>query len=72
MVCYCRVNTGDGRMSKVRVAIIGVGHCASTLLQGVHYYSLVITKAPGATTTIVSDLQETGTDVVVNYLPVGA
>src|SRR5690349_6051920 len=23
---------------KVRVAIIGVGHCASSLVQGVHYY----------------------------------
>src|SRR5437764_14792930 len=25
-------------MSKVRVAIIGVGNCASALVQGVHYY----------------------------------
>src|SRR5437016_10021376 len=25
-------------MSKVRVAIIGVGNCASSLIQGVHYY----------------------------------
>src|ERR687886_648403 len=138
-------------MSKVRVAIIGVGNCASALVQGVHYYrdaaddalvpglmhvnlggyhigdiefsaafdvdankvghdlaeaifttpnntvrfaevphlgvpvhrgmthdglgkylSQVITKAPGATTNIVSILKETGTDVVVNYLPVGS
>ena len=25
-------------MSKVRVAIIGVGNCASSLVQGVHFY----------------------------------
>ena len=138
-------------MSKVRVAIIGVGNCASALVQGVHYYrdaaddalvpglmhvnlggyhvrdiefsaafdvdankvgqdlsaaifappnntirfaevpplgvpvqrgmthdglgkylSRVISKAPGVTPNIVSILQETGTDVVVNYLPVGS
>src|SRR5947209_1692618 len=138
-------------MSKVRVAIIGVGNCASALVQGVHYYkhaaddalvpglmhvtlggyhvrdvefsaafdvdankvgkdlseaigappnntirfaevphlgvrvhrgmthdglgkylSQVITKAPGLTPDIVSILRETGTDVVVNYLPVGS
>src|SRR5919201_5175292 len=138
-------------MSKVRVAIIGVGNCASALVQGVHYYrdaagdelvpglmhvnlggyhvrdiefsaafdvaankvgqdlseaifappnntirfaavpplgvpvhrgmthdglgkylSQVITKAPRSTANIVSILKETGTDVVVNYLPVGS
>jgi myo-inositol-1-phosphate synthase len=56
-------------MSKVSVAIIGVGNCASPLIQGL---SQVITKTPGVTPTIVSGFQETGTDVVVNYLPVGA
>ena len=25
-------------MSKIRVAIAGVGNCASALVQGVHYY----------------------------------
>ena len=25
-------------MSSVRVAIVGVGNCASSLVQGVHYY----------------------------------
>ena len=138
-------------MSKVRVAIIGVGNCASSLVQGVHFYrdakddefvpglmhpvlggyrvrdveftaafdvdvnkvgldlseaiwvapnntfkfadvpplhvpvqrgmthdglgsqlSKVIHKAPGATADIVSILQKTQTDVVVNYLPVGS
>jgi myo-inositol-1-phosphate synthase len=137
--------------SKVRVAIIGVGNCASSLVQGVEYYrsaepgdrvpglmhvdlggyhisdiefsaaididrekvgkdlseaifsgqnctvkfsdvprtgvpvvrgmthdglgkylSEVITKAPGPTADIVSVLKDSGTDVVVNYLPVGS
>ncbi|HZU14115.1 MAG TPA: inositol-3-phosphate synthase [Chloroflexota bacterium] len=138
-------------MSKVRVGIIGVGNCASALVQGVEYYrnaqdsdsipglmhvnlggyrisdiefscafdvdadkvgkdlsqaifsgqnntykfsdvhflgvpvqrgmthdglgkylSQVITKAPGPTVDVVKVLQDTGTDVVVNYLPVGS
>ncbi len=138
-------------MGKVRVAIIGVGNCASALVQGVYYYrdaaedafvpglmhvnlggyhvrdiefvaafdidvnkvgkdlgeaiyeppnntarfydvprlgvpvsrgmthdglgrylKEVITKAPGATSDIVGILKETGTDVVVNFLPVGS
>src|SRR5438067_9441813 len=133
---------------KVRVALIGVGNCANSLLQGVHYYrdaaadefvpglmhvdlggyhvrdieftaafdvtkdkvgkdladaiwakpndtyrfadvpktgikvsrgmthdgigkylSDVVEKAPGATDDVVGSLKETGTDVVVNYLP---
>ena len=138
-------------MSKVRVGIIGVGNCASSLVQGVHYYrnakegdlipgimhvnlggyhirdiefsaaididrnkvgkdlseaiftrpnntykftdvpklgvrvargmthdglgkylSEIIEKAPGSTEDIVQLLRDTGTDVVVNYLPVGS
>ena len=136
---------------KVRVAIVGVGNCASSLVQGVQYYkdanaedsvpglmhvdlggyhisdiefsaafdvdadkvgrdlgeavfrgqnntvkfsdvpdlgvkvnrgmthdgigkylSQVITKAPGETSDVVRILQETQTDVVVSYLPVGS
>ena len=136
---------------KVRVALIGVGNCASALVQGVHFYKdapddafvpglmhvnlggyhvrdveftaafdidrnkvgldlseaiwvepnntarfadvprlnvpvsrgmthdglgeylrKVITKAPGPTADIVSILKETGTDVVVSFLPVGS
>ena len=136
---------------KVRVAIIGVGNCANSLLQGVEYYkdadrdafvpglmhvdlggyhisdieftaafdvvkgkvgvdladaiwahpndtikfakvpktgitvsrgmthdgigkylSEIVEKAPGETADIVKILKETGTDVVVNYLPVGS
>jgi myo-inositol-1-phosphate synthase len=136
---------------KVRVAIVGVGNCASSLVQGVHYYrnaqpedfvpglmhvtlggyhisdiefsaafdidqnkvgkdlaeaiyappnntyrfadvprlgvkvyrgmthdglgkylSQVITKAPGKTDDVVRILRDTGTDVLVNYLPVGS
>jgi myo-inositol-1-phosphate synthase len=137
--------------SKVRVAIIGVGNCASSLVQGVHYYKDAdentfvpglmhvtlggyhisdvefsaafdidiekvrkdlsaaifsgqnntvrfaevpnlgvpvhrgmthdglgiylkkkITKAPGPTDNIIQILRDTGTDVVVNFLPVGS
>ncbi len=138
-------------MGKVRVAIIGVGNCASSFVQGLHYYraardtdripglmhvnlggyhirdveisaaididknkvgldvadaigvwpnntyvftktpktgvivqrgmthdglgkylSKIIEKAPGSTVDIVKLLRDTGTDVVVNYLPVGS
>jgi myo-inositol-1-phosphate synthase len=138
-------------MGKVRVAIIGVGNCASSFVQGLHYYrnakeadrvpglmhvnlggyhirdveisaavdidrnkvgkdvseaivtwpnntmvfakvprtgvtvqrgmthdglgkylSKIIQKAPGSTADIVRLLKDTGTDVVVNYLPVGS
>jgi myo-inositol-1-phosphate synthase len=138
-------------MSKVRVAIIGVGNCASSFVQGVEYYkkakekdfvpglmhvnlggyhisdiefsaafdidrnkvgkdlceavftypnntykfssvprfgipvhrgmthdglgeylSKIIQKAPGPTADIVKILKDTGTDLVVNYLPVGS
>ncbi|HEX6818624.1 MAG TPA: inositol-3-phosphate synthase [Ktedonobacterales bacterium] len=36
------------------------------------YLSQVITKAPGSTADIVKLLKDTGTDVVINYLPVGS
>jgi myo-inositol-1-phosphate synthase len=36
------------------------------------YLSEVITKAPGSTADIAQVLKDTGTDVVVNYLPVGS
>ncbi|MCW5878046.1 MAG: inositol-3-phosphate synthase [Anaerolineales bacterium] len=139
------------KSSKVRVAIIGVGNCANSLVQGVEYYKNaaetdevpglkhdnlggyhirdiefsaafdvvstkvgkdlseaiwaypnntikfadvphldvpvqrgmthdglgkylreVVEKAPGSTADIARILQETGTDVVINYLPVGS
>jgi myo-inositol-1-phosphate synthase len=139
------------RDDKVRVALIGVGNCASSLVQGVEYYknasrdefvpglmhvdlggyhisdiefaaafdvttdkvgkdladaiwahpnntikfadvpktgitvsrgmthdglgkylSEIVTKAPGETDDVVGILKETGTDIVVNYLPVGS
>jgi myo-inositol-1-phosphate synthase len=142
---------GARSKDKVRVAIIGVGNCANSLLQGVEYYkdaspedsvpglmhvdlggyhisdieftaafdvvkgkvgvdlaeaiwahpndtikfadvpktgvkvsrgmthdglgkyiSQVVEKAPGQTDDVVGILRETGTDVVVNYLPVGS
>ncbi len=36
------------------------------------YVSTVVQKAPGPTANIVKILKDTGTDVVVNYLPVGS
>jgi myo-inositol-1-phosphate synthase len=36
------------------------------------YLSEVVTKAPGETDDVIGILKETGTDVVVNYLPVGS
>jgi myo-inositol-1-phosphate synthase len=142
---------GARSKDKVRVAIIGVGNCANSLIQGLEYYkdakpedsvpglmhvdlggyhisdieftaafdvvkgkvgvdlaeamwaypndtikfaevaktgvtvsrgmthdgigkflSQVVEKAPGATDDVVGILKETGTDVVVNYLPVGS
>jgi myo-inositol-1-phosphate synthase len=142
---------GRRAKDKVRVAIVGVGNCANSLLQGVEYYkdaspedtvpglmhvdlggyhisdieftaafdvvkgkvgvdladaiwahpndtikfadvpktgikvsrgmthdgigkylSQVVEKAPGQTDDVVGILKETGTDVVVNYLPVGS
>jgi myo-inositol-1-phosphate synthase len=36
------------------------------------YLSEVVTKAPGETDDVTGILRETGTDVVVNYLPVGS
>jgi len=37
-----------------------------------HYLKQIIEPAPGRTADIVKVLQDTGTDVVVNYLPVGS
>jgi myo-inositol-1-phosphate synthase len=36
------------------------------------YLSQVITKAPGSTADIIKLLKDTGTDIVINYLPVGS
>jgi myo-inositol-1-phosphate synthase len=36
------------------------------------YLSKILTKAPGPTADIVKILKDTGTDVVINYLPVGS
>jgi myo-inositol-1-phosphate synthase len=145
------LKNGTRAKDKVRVAIIGVGNCANSLLQGVEYYkdaspedtvpglmhvdlggyhvsdieftaafdvvkgkvgvdladaiwahpndtikfvdvpktgvkvargmthdgigrylAQVVEKAPGQTDDVVGILRETGTDVVVNYLPVGS
>src|SRR5206468_3184310 len=59
---------------KVRVAIIGVGNCASSLVQGVYYYRNAKPgdQIPGETDDIVGILKERKVDGVVSYLPVGS
>src|SRR5229473_2500670 len=73
---------------KVRVAIVGVGNCASSFVQGVHYYRDASPKAfvPGLMHVDlggyhVSDIEfvaafdvdkKTKADVLVSYLPVGS
>jgi myo-inositol-1-phosphate synthase len=37
-LCYDRVGSLGGDVGKIRVAIIGVGNCASSLIQGVEFY----------------------------------
>ena len=32
-------NEEEPTMSQVRVAVVGVGNCAASLVQGVHYYA---------------------------------
>src|SRR6185503_1515159 len=95
---------GGRQKDKVRVAIIGVGNCANSLLQGVEYYKDAKSEdtVPGLMHVDlggyhISDIEftaafdvvkgkvgvdlaeaiwahpnDTGTDVVVNYLPVGS
>src|SRR2546421_655257 len=57
---------------KVRVAIIGVGNCASSLVQGVHYYREARPEdfVPGLMHVNLGG--DHISDVVVNYLPVGS
>jgi len=56
----------------------GVPHLGVPVYRGMthdglgKYLNQVITKAPGATSDIVSILRDTKTDVVVSYLPVGS
>src|SRR4029077_5457959 len=40
---------GDRTMTEVRVAVVGVGNCAASLVQGVHYYADAdpTTRVPG-------------------------
>ncbi len=52
---------------------LGVKVDRGMTLDGLGFYlSKKITKAPGATSDIVSILKDTKTDVVINYLPVGS
>ncbi len=44
-------------MTRIRVGIIGVGNCASSLIQGVHYYQDVpaTERVPGLMNTVIGD-----------------
>jgi myo-inositol-1-phosphate synthase len=56
-----------------RVPKLGVKVVRGMTHDGLGYYlSQIIEKAPGPTADIVKILKDTGTDVVVNYLPVGS
>ncbi|MFN8423633.1 MAG: inositol-3-phosphate synthase [Anaerolineae bacterium] len=55
-----------------------VPHTGITVMRGMthdglgHYLKQRITKAPGRTSPVAEILRDTGTDVVINYLPVGS
>jgi myo-inositol-1-phosphate synthase len=74
-------------MNDIRVAIIGIGNCASSLVQGLAHYEngganeqigLMHWDLAGYRPTqpekedVVRTLRETKTDVLLNYLPVGS
>src|SRR5436190_2005728 len=67
-------------MSKtVRVAIAGVGNCASSLVQGAPtldglgiYYREVVEESPAEPVDVAQALRHAGADVLVSYLPVGS
>lgn len=42
------INQGASGMHKIRIAVAGVGNCASALLQGIEYYRNAGGQAPGA------------------------
>ena len=60
------------------VKFADVPHLGVTVQRGMthdglgHYLSQMITKAPGSTADIAGILRDTGTNVVVNFLPVGS
>jgi myo-inositol-1-phosphate synthase len=33
-------------MSKIKIAIVGIGNCASSLIQGIHYYGAIYAHPP--------------------------
>src|SRR6266511_2485506 len=61
-------------MGSVRVAIVGVGNCASSLVQGVEYYRDADPndRVPGLMHVAFGDYHVSDVDVVVSYLPVGS
>lgn len=54
---------------KVRVAIIGVGNCASSFVQGIHYYqdAPVDTQVPGLMHTVLGDYHVGDIEVVAAF-----
>ena len=70
--------TRSGRIPNDTIKFADVPKTGITVSRGMthdgigKYLSEVVEKAPGETADIVKILQETGTDVVVNYLPVGS
>src|SRR6266536_2440519 len=61
-------------MGSVRVAIVGVGNCASSLVQGVEYYRAAdpSDRVPGLMHVTFGGYHVSDVEFVVSYLPVGS
>src|SRR5439155_1401043 len=55
-------------MGTIKVALAGVGNCASALIQGIQYYR----KNPPKQDGLITGLMHPGAEILVNYLPVGS
>jgi myo-inositol-1-phosphate synthase len=58
-------------MGEIRIGIVGIGNCASALIQGMEYCRDTGEEEP-AEEDVIRVLMEAGADMVLNYLPVGS
>jgi myo-inositol-1-phosphate synthase len=59
-------------VGKVRVALVGVGNCASALLQGIEYLHDVVEESTEPAVDIMRVLRDANAEIVVSYHPVSA